>query len=995
MGLALAAAPAAAKIIGDEPFDYPDGPIAGLDGGTGWMYLRTAEPNAQPQAPSNWNNVTATPQVTGGTLLTSGNSAKREFGGVTEGSAAGSNEREGAFRGTGVVYFSVEYSLDSLLGAGTGQWSGFSSYDFATERIFLGVPNQTTETRFFGVTGTALGGPTYTTIPVEAGVTYHLIGAVDFDADLVKLWVNPNASDFDNGATHSADVAVAYTGTNWSSAVRLGSGAGFSTTWDNLKVADTLADLLPAPSGVVASNISLNALEFRAEFTDAGGAQFATGRPVTVTVDGQPLTVTVSKTGGVTTLSYTHTLPGMFANGPREVVITASDTANNVIFFSGPITTRAYTLMEPAWQAAAGQVSTAQRGLRASLHQLAFGRYPEDATNVLPQPERQIARAYADRRTGGVAANLIEPGPEAGGAYLVTAGLDWDIASGNGAFPGQSIPGVPGLSGATTHIVAEITAWLDLPAGLTRFGVNSDDGFLFSVGAAPFDHFQRVTAGVFNGGRGSTAGDTVFDVTVPTAGLYPVRLLWWQGTSDANIEFFSFKTDGSKVLVDAPNDPAAIKAYLTGKLAIPALRAISPYPGSTQNGIQQPIRIEILDGVAALNDASVALTVDDEIVTPQLSRPTPGTAVITFNPPGGAWEYRSSHTVSLTYQDAQGASRTESWSFTADTNTTAIVGVEPFDYPDGPIAGWDGGTGWAFLRTPEPNAGEQAPSNWNDVTGAPQVAGGALQTSGSSALREFGGVTEGSAAGANEREGAFRGEGVVYFGVDYTIDALLGEGATQWGGFSSYDFATERLFFGLPSQSTAERFFGVTGTALGTTALSGIPAEAGVTYRLVGAVDFDANLVKLWVNPDAEDHDHGADHTADAAAAYTGTNWSSSVRLGSGAGFTTTWDNLIVAQTLADAIGAAAPASSLRVLDFTINRAAGTLSLTWTSTPGQTFEVEYSRQLASGGWQPLATGIAAGAGDRTTYQGQAAGNPQFPNLATEGQLFFRARETGR
>src|SRR5690606_1564592 len=117
-----------------------------------------------------------------------------------------------------------------------------------------------------------------------------------------------------------------------------------------------------------------------------------------------------------------------------------------------------------------------------------------------------------------------------------------------------------------------------------------------------------------------------------------------------------------------------------------------------------------------------------------------------------------------------------------------------------------------------------------------------------------------------------------------------------------------------------------------------------VTYRLVGAVDFDADLVKLWVDPDGEDYDHGADHTADAAVAYTGTNWSSAVRLGSGAGFTTTWDNLVVAQRLADAV-AATPAATLPLLDFQIDRAAGTLDLTWGSTAGQTFDVEYSRAL--------------------------------------------------
>ncbi len=991
LGLTLAAIPAAAEIIGDEPFAYPDGPVVGLDGGTGWSYLRTAEPNAEPQAPSTWDDVTAGPEVFDGTLLTSGNSAKREFGGPTEGSGAGSNEREGAFRAEGVVFFAVDYMLDVLLDEGTNQWSGFSSYDFGTERIFFGLPTQNTALRYFGLAGTALGGTTLSPIPVEAGVTYRLIGAVDFDADLVKLWVNPDANDFDNGVTHSADVAVAYTGTNWSSAVRLGSGAGFTTTWDNLQVADSLTDLLPAPSGVIVTGVSLNALEFRAEFTDAGGAQFDPARPVTVTVDGAPLAVAVNKTGGVTVLSFSQSVAAVFENGPRQVVIAARDTANQLITFEGPITTRSYTPLEAAWQAPTGEVATGSRGFRATLHQLGFARYPGDATNVLPQPERQLAQAYADRRTGQVAANLIEPGSETGGVYLVTEGLDWDIGGGHGEFPGQPIPGVPGLTGSTNHIVAEVFAWLDLPAGLTRFGVTSDDGFLVSAGATPLDFTQRVTLGVFDGGRGAE-GDTLFDVVVPTAGLYPVRLLWWQGTGDASVEFFSLKADGTKVLVDDPADPEAIKAYPTGRAAVPSLHALAPYPNSQENGALQPIRIEIIDGVAGLDDASVSLSVDGAAVTPQLTRPSPQVVVITFAPPGGAWPFLSSHTVELTYRDTLGASRTETWTFAVGSDPAEIIGTEPFEYPDGPIAGLDGGTGWSYLRTAEPNAEPQAPSTWDDVTAAPEVLDGVLLTSGNSAKREFGGPTEGVDAGSNEREGAFRAGGVVYFAVDYRLDVLLDEGTNQWSGFSSYDFGTERIFFGIPGQSTGERFFGVTGTALGTTALTPIPVEAGVTYRLVGAVDFDADLVKLWVDPDGEDYDHGADHTADAAVAYTGTNWSSAVRLGSGAGFTTTWDNLVVAQRLADAV-AATPAATLPLLDFQIDRAAGTLDLTWGSTAGQTFDVEYSRAL--GEWQPLATDVPAGAGDRTTYHGTAAGNPQFPNLATEERLFFRVRESSR
>lgn len=985
LSLAFSSAPALATVIGTEPFAYPDGDIVGQTGGTGWDYLRTAEPDAAPQQASNWNNVSAAPQVLNGTLQTNNSSARREFGGITEGADAGSNEREGAFRAEGTVYFAVDYSLDTLLAEGTNQWSGFSSYDFGTERIFFGVPGQATAQRFFGIAGSA--GQKVGTIPVEAGVTYRLIGAVDFAQDQVKLWVNPDSADFDEGAESSADVFLPYTGTNWASGVRLGSGdGGFTTTWDNLQVSDSLTDLLPAPSGVLVSRITLTGSDFGARLTDAAGAVFDPTKPVSVTIDGTAIAVTVNKTADVAELTFHQTPPQFFANGAHALVITARDKNNGLITHTEQITTRAYTLLQEAWKPAAGVVDTTKPGFRATLNQLGFPRYSGEGTNNLPQPERQLGQGFTQPRTGVWAANLIEPGPETGGYYLAENGIDWDVTGNHGAFPGFAIPGLPGSTGSNDNVVAEITAWLELPAGVTQLGVNSDDGFLITSGATPADALRREQLSVFNGGRGSA--DTIFDVAVPTAGLYPVRLLWWNGNGDANVEFFSVQADGTKVLVGNPDDSSSIKAWWSGRAAVPVLHTLAPYPNSSENGAQQPVRIEILDGVAALSDASVTLTLDGTPVSPTLTRPSAGKAVISLTPPGGAWAFQSAHQLTLSYQDTAGTARTETWSFSVGSDPTTVVGTEPFDYPDGPVGGLNGGSGWNYLRTAEANALAQEPSNWNTVAGSPEVSGGKLLTSGSSAKREFGGATEGADAGSNEREGAFRGGGVVYFGVDYSVDTLLADGTNQWSGFSSYDFGTERIFFGIPGQTAATRYFGVTGTALAGPVLSTVALEAGVTYRLVGAVDFDADLVKLWVNPDSDDYDNGTDHTADAVAAYAGTNWSSAIRLGSSDGFVTAWDNLKVAQSLSDVLTGGA-AATLPLVDFKIDRAAATVDLTWGSTSGQTYVVEYSRDLKD--WDPLAENIAAGAGTTTSYHGVLSTIPGAPSLSTETRLYFRAR----
>ena len=218
----------------------------------------------------------------------------------------------------------------------------------------------------------------------------------------------------------------------------------------------------------------------------------------------------------------------------------------------------------------------------------------------------------------------------------------------------------------------------------------------------------------------------------------------------------------------------------------------------------------------------------------------------------------------------------------------APVGTDTFDYPNGSIADRAGGTGWAAERTDEAGAAPSGPSDWNVAFGTADVAGGALVTQNSGAIREFNGPSEGVTEPSNEREGAFRGTGSVFFGFDMTRQA----GAT-WSGASSFDFGAEKIFYGVPD---GQNFFGIDESGVGR-GMSTIEAVAGQTYRLVAELDFDADQLNLWVNPVA-----GDEATPDATKAYTNTNWSSAVRLASGGTGSTSWDNLIVATTFDEAI---------------------------------------------------------------------------------------------
>lgn len=241
-----------AALIATENFNYANGSIVDLSGGTGWTYEGTDEPGAPVQTPSDWDNAFGSHQVTSSALVTNNGGVKREFGGATEGTGT-SNEREGAFRAAGTMFFSVSMNVTAMLPAGQNQWAGVSSFDFGEERIFFGLPGQSSGTRFFGIAAPGFGADSLSTIPINSGVSYTLVGMVDFENDLLGLWVNPDGSD----TAASFDVSKAYNATNWSTAIRLASGT--EVTWDDMKVGTTFSDVVPEPSSALLSVMAAGA----------------------------------------------------------------------------------------------------------------------------------------------------------------------------------------------------------------------------------------------------------------------------------------------------------------------------------------------------------------------------------------------------------------------------------------------------------------------------------------------------------------------------------------------------------------------------------------------------------------------------------------------------------------------------------------------------------------------------------------------------------------
>jgi hypothetical protein len=238
---------AQAEIIGSDSFDYADGAIVnlydvddatGLTGGEGWDWDGVSQTHTG--TVSDWDSAWGTSGIENGALVSNNGGAIRQYNGPSElwHENPDTDERLGAFRGQGVVYYGVNYTQLEAQG-----WAGISGFDFDGEKLFFGMPGNQGN---FGIDESGVGN-TLSDIPVVAGETYRLVSAIDFDGDQVRLWVNPDASDFDNGALdNSADVTRDYFGTNWNTAVRLASGG--PTQWDDLVVTTDFGSAVPEPA---------------------------------------------------------------------------------------------------------------------------------------------------------------------------------------------------------------------------------------------------------------------------------------------------------------------------------------------------------------------------------------------------------------------------------------------------------------------------------------------------------------------------------------------------------------------------------------------------------------------------------------------------------------------------------------------------------------------------------------------------------------------------
>ncbi len=330
---------------------------------------------------------------------------------------------------------------------------------------------------------------------------------------------------------------------------------------------------------------------------------------------------------------------------------------------------------------------------------------PALANNIL-RALRQLNGTLTD--TNGVAVPNQAFPPDSGsvwakdGLNFEREGAQVDVSDADGnviaSFFPEFFPGIPGTGEHTDNFVVEAVTFLELAPGTYTFGVNAgadrtdvnnDDGFQVLTALNPRDFFAT-KLGEFERNAatkpfvGNQRNESTFTLVVSQAGLYPVRLVYWQTGLGANLQLYTIVADtGERILVNDPNDARAVKAYRNNATAGtdgPYVGEVSPAGGSDGNSAAAPIEAVIVDGAATVATSAVKLYLNGTAVVPQKLAKNGGVLSLAYSP--NASRTTKDNLVRLEYTDSTGVSRTNSWSFgiiTTGGSATTVAGQWDFD----------------------------------------------------------------------------------------------------------------------------------------------------------------------------------------------------------------------------------------------------------------------------------------------------------------------------
>jgi hypothetical protein len=357
------------------------------------------------------------------------------------------------------------------------------------------------------------------------------------------------------------------------------------------------------------------------------GAIAADDSTVQVAINGAAQTVTKSRTGKVLTVTRPGSIDNLLPSGLNTVNVIYGYNENNAsVLHTNTYTFNVapyYNAIPAANKVAVTDINTADTGFHARYTQMDRSKDANQGNggrisgngdgNRMPAPEQQLWGLELNPVDGQPYPNLADPGVngdytanfdlfnfrspnDTGNVGMFSAGAPVTPLPGSTGYgAGSADATMPGLKGSGTsntgadNYVMETTTYLQLKKGVYVFGVNSDDGYV--VSSAPnaedtlgtllgFADFGRGSSGNLVAPTGTSpypitpgvnTGSTPFSVVVPEDGIYPFRVLYWQGGGGVNAEFYTLNQDNRTVTL--VNDTAAVDVLgRTPPNMVPAFR---------------------------------------------------------------------------------------------------------------------------------------------------------------------------------------------------------------------------------------------------------------------------------------------------------------------------------------------------------------------------------------------------------------------------------------
>ena len=520
----------------------------------------------------------------------------------------------------------------------------------------------------------------------DASFDAAVVGLFDIDIPVatIQAWADGTATNY--------GWAFVPTGTD---------GVDFSSS-DNATVSlrPKLSITWGEAGGAVVQGITSTPKGFKIQVQNGSGPGAINTNTIVVKLDNVDVTAACVVTQASGTFTVTYSAPTFFASGSAHLAnITFSDVSTPPKQQSTdlPFQVVTYATIPAEYALTLADIATNKPGFRWRVHQNALL-----TANNNQRPLDQLEGKLIDPNTSQPYANeadptfqgvALEPAIPAGPAWLplrfaITNVINMSQTAGenNRYFPNdEAMPGIPfDLNG----IAGELVTYLELPAGLVNMGVSSDDGS-FTTAANPWAIPQGVMLG-----EHISSGEIFFTFLVNQAGIYAIHTVWEEATGGANIEWFSIKDDGTKVLI---NDTAngGLRGYR--ETLSPYIESLNPRPGAVGVPFSTTIDVALADGSASkVQTNSIKLWLNGVSVTPTISRP-PGTNIttVTFDPPGDLVP-EGIYTVRVEFGDdaISPRLRTVEYSFTAAFTTTKLFAIDDIMQWSYHNDGTDQGTAW-------------------------------------------------------------------------------------------------------------------------------------------------------------------------------------------------------------------------------------------------------------------------------------------------------------